>query len=150
MPGTDGANRIQLGRVTALLLSDNKFSLELMLTVVTGLGVGQKYPCASVDGARKILDNLKVDVVIVDCDGTSIDGPDFVRNLRADRQSKCSAVPVIMVTPAINAIALARVRDSGADGILAKPYAPASMQKWLSVLLKDRERPSGILKAQTG
>lgn len=141
---------MQLGRVTVLLLSDNSFSLELMLTVVTGLGVGQKYPCTSVEGARKILDNLKVDVVILDCDGTSIDGPDFVRNLRADRHSKCSAVPVIMVTPAINAIALARVRDSGADGILAKPYAPASMLKWLSVLLKDRERPSGILKAQTG
>lgn len=150
MPGTVGANRIQLGHVTALLLSDNKFSLELMLTVLTGLGVGQKYPCTSVEGARKILDNLKVDVVIVDCDGTSIDGPDFTRNLRADRQSKCFAVPVIMVTPAINAMVLARVRDSGADGILAKPYAPAGMLKWLGVLLKDRERSSGSLNAETG
>jgi CheY-like chemotaxis protein len=150
MAGIEQTSRLRLGGVTALMLSDNQFSLELMSTMLTGLGVGQKYRCTESDGAIKILSNLHVDVVIVDCDGSGIDGPDFVRNWRAGKTSKSSDLPVIMITPAINAIELARVRDSGADGILAKPYAPASMLRWLGVLLYGRQRPSSASRARAG
>jgi CheY-like chemotaxis protein len=66
---------------------------------------------------------------------------DFLSRLREN--PRFVHLPVVVITPAANEVALERVLHLGGDGVLGKPITPDVLQKVIAEALKRRRAMAG-------
>jgi CheY-like chemotaxis protein len=89
---------VALERVRFLVVDDNLHVLNIVKTVLRGLGAVHLFDARTPGDALEHLRNDAIDIVILDYMLGDEDGVEFLRRLRTDPKSPTPFVPVIMLT----------------------------------------------------
>jgi CheY-like chemotaxis protein len=93
--------------------------VELALGLVDGLEVRV---CESGERALQLLPDITPDLVLLDVMMPGTDGPSTLQRMRAD--PRFANIPVVFVTAKAMPGEVARFRELGAVGVIAKPFDP--------------------------
>ena len=93
----------------------------------------------STDEARKILSNLKVDIVFLDIDMPELNGLDATRQIRElEARAGSSRVPILALTANARKEDIAECRAAGMDGHLSKPFDRQDLDESIAKLVSSR------------
>jgi CheY-like chemotaxis protein len=116
--------RLNLERLTVLLIDDNQMSLDILGQVVSGFGVRQIIKCENAEMAKQVVNKHPLDLVITDDQMAGVDGYQFVEWLRREAGPPNAYIPSIIVTGHSRLSHVKRARDCGAHFLVAKPITP--------------------------
>ena len=106
--------------------------VHLALGMVKDLDV---QTCDSGAGALVLMRANKTDLVLLDAMMPGMDGPTTLSRMRAD--PALAGIPVIFLTAKAMPQEIARFRDLGAAGIIAKPFDPMLLGQQVISLWED-------------
>jgi DNA-binding response OmpR family regulator len=101
--------------VAAVLIIDDADSIRLLCRINLEIDGHTVFDAASVEAARRVLEQEAIDVVLLDVHVGPADGRDLLRELRRSHPD----IRVAMLTGSANSES---VRGAGADAMLAKPF----------------------------
>ena len=116
--------KIDLERITFLLVDDNSQLLQMMSQVVTGFGARKIIKCGSAAKARAALSSTLVDFIVTDAQMPEEDGFEFTNWVRRVGAEAHRHVPIVIVTGHTPRRDVVRARDCGAHYVVTKPLAP--------------------------
>jgi CheY-like chemotaxis protein len=116
--------KLNLERVSTLLVDDNPQSLDILTQVVNGFGVRNLSRVLSGEEARDHLKRQQVDLLITDAQMPGMDGYDLITWLRREGGEPNRFIPVIIVTGHTRQSDVLKGRDCGANYIITKPISP--------------------------
>jgi CheY-like chemotaxis protein len=117
-------DRINLDRLSFLLIDDNMQALDILGQVVSGFGVRGMHKCQTVREAKEIAARQEIDFVITDVRMPGEDGFAFMKWLRLVATEPNRHAPAVMVTGDTSSAVVRQARDCGAHFIIAKPITP--------------------------
>jgi len=118
------STRINLEKVSVLIVDDSAPSLDLLAQVVSGFGVKTLQRAESAKVAQVQLRERTFDLVISATNMTGVDGYELVKWLRLGALEANRYVPVILVSGHTPPSQVFKARDSGANFTVAKPITP--------------------------
>jgi len=118
------STRINLEKVSVLIVDDSAPSLDLLAQVVTGFGVKTLQRAESAKVAQVQLRERIFDLVISAINMAGVDGYELVKWLRLGALEANRYVPVILVSGHTPPSQVFKARDSGANFTVAKPITP--------------------------
>jgi len=118
------SDKINLAKITFLLVDDNPQSLEILSQVIVGFGVNKIIKCTSASAARAVLQQEVVDFILTDAQMPGEDGYQFIEWVRRHGGDANRFVPAIIITGHTRISQVAHGRDCGAHFIIAKPITP--------------------------
>ncbi|MDH4384482.1 MAG: response regulator [Caulobacter sp.] len=121
------SSRINLEKISVMLVDDNQQSLDLLCQIVTGFGVKRLMRFSSPHEAQENLRRHTVDLIISDAHMPAMDGYELTRWLRREGPDPTRFVPVIIVTGHTRESEVMKARDSGVSFTVAKPLTPKIM-----------------------
>jgi two-component system, chemotaxis family, chemotaxis protein CheY len=133
-----------LADLTVLVVDDDRFTRSLIVAMLKKMGIKGAREAEDVGGAFRALSGGGIDVVLCDVQMRQMNGVAFLRHLRAgDVPSEIRtigalidpAIPVIMITGHTSADVVAKARDAGADGFIAKPIRPDILNQQIRAVL---------------
>ena len=101
---------------------DMREATRLSLEIIAGWEV---LTAASGEDALRSAAAARPDAVLLDFRMPGMDGPATLRALRDDPATR--PIPVIMLTAVSQPDELQRLREAGADGVIAKPFEPMEL-----------------------
>ena len=122
-----------------LILDDNIHVLNLVKTMLRGLGAPRVFDARTPAQALEHLRNDEIDIVILDYMLGETDGVEFLRRLRSDPKSPAPFVPVIMLTSHTERRRVEAARDAGANAFCTKPVTAAEILRKVA-LIADHQR----------
>lgn len=131
-------DRVNLERSTLLLVDDNPQALDILGSIVHGLGVREQIKCATALDAVDVVKRRSVDLILIDCAMPEMDGYDFVRWLRRDGPEQVNYTPVIMLVGHAARSSVQKSRDCGASFVIAKPLTPMVLLQRIVWLSRDQ------------
>jgi DNA-binding response OmpR family regulator len=132
--------RINLDRMTFLLIDDNPQALDILAQVVSGFGVRQIIKSESVEMAKQIIEKHPLDFIITDDQMPGVSGYQFIEWLRSEAGPPNNYVPAIVVTGHSRLAQVKRSRDCGAHFMVAKPITPKVLLDRIMWISRD-DRP---------
>lgn len=133
-------DRFSLTHSTVLLVDHKPQSLDMLSSIFHGFGVREQIKCASSDEAVKLVQQRKVDLILIDCSMPGMDGYDFTRWLRRETAPPLRHTPLIMLTGHAAQSKVQKSRDCGASFVVTKPLTPAVLlQRILWLGADERE-----------
>lgn len=133
-------DKLNLERVSCILVDDSQQCLDILGTVCTGFGLRNFTKCQSVDEAKHALTSAVFDLMLTDANMPGESGYDLIAWLRRHGSEANRYIPVIIVTGHTRVSQIARARDCGAHFIVAKPIVPKTILERIFWVAKD-ERP---------
>jgi CheY-like chemotaxis protein len=118
------STRINLEKVSVLIVDDSAPSLDLLAQVVSGFGVKTLQRAESAKVAQVQLRERTFDLVISATNMTGVDGYELIKWLRLGALEANRYVPVILVSGHTPPSQVFKARDSGANFTVAKPITP--------------------------
>jgi len=98
-------------------------------------------------GAMSILEEEKVDLVVLDLMMPGISGPEFCRYLKKDRRTQL--IPILMLTSVQGVENEVAGIASGADEFLIKPLHPAVFRARMRTMLRNKVAIDSLEEAET-
>jgi CheY-like chemotaxis protein len=135
---------VALERVRFLVVDDNLHVLNIVKTVLRGLGAVHLFDARTPGDALEHLRNDAIDIVILDYMLGDEDGVEFLRRLRTDPKSPTPFVPVIMLTAHTEKTRVEAARDAGANAFCSKPVKPADLLKKVAAII---DRPQSFVRS---
>jgi two-component system chemotaxis response regulator CheY len=123
-----------------LLVDDSKTTRLLVQAYL----VGRAYQFVEASNGKEalaVLDQDEFDLIVCDVFMPDMDGPTFVRRLRADPRSKVRRTPVILASSKRDEGLREECLEAGADVFLNKPLASQAFVTNVLELLSDGHRP---------
>lgn len=116
--------RLNLERLTVLVVEANTAEQDLLGQVLKGFGVRSIRRCLDTTDARAVLGAFDIGLIVLD--GSPADGQayEFVQWLRRDAPEARRYLPVIMLNGHVRASQVYRARDCGANFVITKPITP--------------------------
>ncbi len=136
----------QLERLNFLVVDDNRHMRALVKSVLRALGARNIKDATDGADAFKRLRTYAADIIICDWRMSPMDGLDFVRLVRTDKDSPNPLVPVIMLTGHTEAKRVTEARDAGVNEFLAKPISVQQLQLRIRAVM---EHPRSYVRAET-
>jgi CheY-like chemotaxis protein len=96
--------------------------VEMSLALVEDLAV---HTCESGDQALRLAPQLRPDLVLLDVMMPNMDGPTTLKRMREN--AALAGIPVVFMTAKALPQEVARFRDLGAVGVIAKPFDPMKL-----------------------
>ena len=125
MPGQVlSSDRINLERISFLLVDDNQTSLDITGGVVSGFGVRSITKCISVREAKDVIRRGPIDFIIADAQLPVEDGYTFLEWVRREAEEPNRFVPAIIIVGHTKMGDVLKARDCGAHFIVTKPLTP--------------------------
>lgn len=128
---------INLAGAVTMVVDDSPFSLDLTAQALLGFGIQTRFSCQSAPEAIEILQDSKIDLLIVDCEMPGMDGYDMVRWLRRSGLEPNAFVPVIMTASHVRRSRVQSARDCGANFLVTKPFSAASLLERVVWVARD-------------
>lgn len=125
MTGNGPARRLQFRDASVLALDENPLALELLKQVLMGFQMRNLCMVSSVEEAREQAAAKPYDLILLDRETVEIDDADFVKRLRRRAEHPNQTTPVVVISALPAPDAVRRMRDAGADMLVAKPISPA-------------------------
>jgi DNA-binding response OmpR family regulator len=129
--------RLELQKTSTLLVDDSQPSLELMSQMLMGFRVGNIKSCRSAAEAKDYVKKHKFDLIVVDADMPDEDGISLIRNLRFDNTHPNNTSPIILVSGITPVQRIMAGRDAGANIVVKKPIAPATLLRRIEWLARN-------------
>ncbi|MDP3279974.1 MAG: response regulator, partial [Nitrosomonas sp.] len=121
--------------VTILIVED-----ELAIQELIALNLkraGHMVLCAdSAEQAKKMVNNVLPDLVLLDWMLPDMSGIEFARKLR--REDRTKAIPIIMLTARIQESDKIAGLEAGADDYITKPFSPRELLARIKAVLRRR------------
>jgi DNA-binding response OmpR family regulator len=130
--------RINLERVSILLLDDAPEGLDIMNQVFTGFGARNLNRANSVDHARQHVLSNEVDLIVANDELGGANAYDFVSWLRRMEGSINIFTPVIIISGHTRRTNVGKARDCGANFMVAKPISPQVMLERVIWVSRDK------------
>lgn len=126
-----------------LVVDDDRDIRTLLAEYLDGNGF-RTFTASSGSEMRKVLDETRIDLVVLDLTLPGEDGLTICRNLRAQ-----SSLPVIMLTARGEPLDRILGLEMGADDYLAKPFEPRELfARIRSVLRRTNALPPNMISAE--
>jgi len=116
-----------LSRVKFLIVDDNAFSRVMISRILKQFGAANIYEAADGADAMVAVKSFRPDIIITDWMMSPVDGMEFVRWLRDDKDCPAPFTPVIMVSAFSHLKNVMQARDAGINEFLAKPISAKSL-----------------------
>ncbi|MBV6447952.1 phosphate regulon transcriptional regulator PhoB [Nitrosomonas sp.] len=132
--------------VTILVVEDEHAIQELIALNLKK--AGHMVLCADdAEQARKMINNVLPDLVLLDWMLPDISGLEFARKLRHEERTK--AIPIIMLTARIQESDKIAGLEAGADDYVTKPFSPRELLARIKAVLRRRlpEMSDDIIEA---
>jgi len=127
-----------------LLLADDSVTIQRVIELTFANEGVRVLTAADGHAATARLEDSRPDIVLADVGLPGVDG--YVLAERVKRSAALSTVPVLLLTGAFEPIDETRVRASGCDGVLVKPFDPKGLVALVKALLAG-ERPDNLWPA---
>jgi CheY-like chemotaxis protein len=128
-----------LESLRVLLVDDNQHMRAIVMTVLSGVGVGQIRETRDGAEALDALREWPADLAIVDFQMYPLDGVEFTRMVRNAPDSRNPYLPIIMMTGHSERYRVMEARDAGVTEFVAKPLtAKAVLERIHSVIYRPR------------
>jgi CheY-like chemotaxis protein len=125
MPGQVlSSDRINLERISFLLVDDNVTSLDITGGVVAGFGVRSITKAITVREAKDVIRRQAIDFIIADAQLPIEDGYTFLEWVRREAEEPNRFAPAIVLVSHTKLADVLRARDCGAHFIVTKPLTP--------------------------
>jgi CheY-like chemotaxis protein len=126
---------------TVLVVDDDDDIREVTQLALEGVGDLAVRTCSSGAEALEALTDYSPDLILLDVRMPDMDGPSFVDALR--KRSTGSRLPVVFMTASVQVHELARYKEVGVIGVIAKPFDPLELAGRLRQLVEASERDDG-------
>jgi two-component system chemotaxis response regulator CheY len=129
-------------RSAKILIVDDAFSVRKAIrTLLLSMGVTDVHEAADGASGLRAASELDPDVVILDGQMAGMNGPEFVRRLRAPERSAFPNVPIIMLSGHSDQLRVVEAMRLGVHEFLMKPVSVQALHERLaSVLVHPRTR----------
>ncbi|MBS0410476.1 MAG: response regulator [Proteobacteria bacterium] len=114
-------DKLDLERITVMIVDDNAQSVDILAQVMTGFGARNIIRCSGAKEAKDILNGRRVDFILTDAEMPGEDGYELLRWLRRDAKEPNRFTPAILVTGHTRISQVKRARDCGAHLVVSKP-----------------------------
>jgi two-component system chemotaxis response regulator CheY len=130
----------RLAAAKILVVDDEHYMRKVVRTMLLGIGVREVHEAPDGETGLELIRLMNPDVVILDWQMPGMDGPTFVRMVRAPNSFPYPNVPIIMLTGHGDRSRVVQAVKVGADEFLLKPVSVKALQDRVSaVLTKPRE-----------
>lgn len=131
------STRLDLQKANVLLVDDSPQSLELLSHILTGFRVRSLKPCRSAKEARELLPRQSFDLLLIDADMPVEDGISLTQEVRREAKHPNQTAPIVLVSGFTPKHRVLLARDAGANLVVRKPIAPATLLGRIEWLAKD-------------
>ena len=135
-----------LEKIRFLVVDDNVHALNLVKTMLRGLGATQVYDARTPAQALEHLRKEEIDIVILDYMLGETDGVEFLRRLRTDPKSPAPFMPVIMLTAHTERRRVEAARDAGANAFCTKPVTATEILRKVAAII---DQPLQFVRSDT-
>lgn len=134
-----------------LLIENNKMMRRLVRDMLVGFGV-KIHNIVETDQVGEALEfvyHKSFDLVITDFFLGDLDGGDFTRHIRSDKDCMNRKIPILLITGSPNHEKVLKALESGIDELLAKPIAPSALY-YRIIAMWNKPRPFVITPNYVG
>lgn len=125
-------------KLSVLVVDDNPHMRSLLRALLNCAGVQQVSEAADGTAAIKALADPTIDLVLTDMAMNPMDGVEFTRRVRNERDSPNPFLPIIMITGHAERARVEEARDAGVTEFLAKPLTSQNLYARIAEVV---ERP---------
>jgi two-component system chemotaxis response regulator CheY len=124
-----------MSEVRALIVDDSSVMRKIVERSLRQAGLNALVVIEAGTGAEalEVLRSAKVDLILTDINMPSMDGLEFVRQIRA--QNLARGVPVVMITTESSEEHVKQAIQAGARGYIRKPFTPEQVKERVLPLL---------------
>jgi CheY-like chemotaxis protein len=130
-------DKLNLEKVSCLLVDDSQQCLDILGTVCTGFGLRNFTKCQTVEEAKAALTSTAFDLMLTDANMPRESGYQLIEWLRRYGSEANRYIPVIIVTGHTRVSQIAKARDCGAHYTVAKPIVPKTILERIFWVARD-------------
>jgi two-component system, chemotaxis family, chemotaxis protein CheY len=129
-----------LSVLTAMFVDDSPYMRKLIHDLLILMGLGKVITANDGESGLKLYKEHAPDLLITDGSMEPMDGFEFVRRIRMDKDNPNPFVPIIMLSGHVEMANIEKARDNGVTEYLAKPVSADSlMTRVISVIERPRQ-----------
>lgn len=115
--------------IVCLIVDDDKFSRTFTKTALYQIGIKNTKEASNSKEAAEIIQNYKVDVILLDQQMPEKNGLDLAKEVKSGNLGNNSNIPVIMVTVDTKEKTVLDAKGIGIHEYLVKPISPLALKK---------------------
>ncbi len=131
---------LDLSAIRVLAIDDNMFSRRLVTAALRSLNVLQIAEAENAVDGLSMLKSFMPDLVVVDWVMPDVDGIEFVKQIRGDREGNFRFIPIIMETSYSEIWRVQHARDVGVNEFVVKPFSARTLYTKIKTII-DYPRP---------
>jgi two-component system chemotaxis response regulator CheY len=121
----------------AFVIDDHEFTQDLARRVLAKMGIADTHQYGDASVALAEMPEFKPDLILVDYEMAPMSGVEFVRRVRAARDS-WSRCAILMITGHTSPEHVRQAQAAGVDGFVVKPFSLNSVRARVEKVLKAR------------
>jgi len=126
-----------IAHMSFLVVDDNKHMRALVKSILHSFGTKNVHDAANGAEAYKELKVFPADVIITDWNMAPMNGVEFTRMIRTDKDSPNPFTPIIMLTGHTERHRIMNARDSGVNELLAKPISAKGLYSRICAIIDN-------------
>lgn len=115
--------------IVCLIVDDDKFSRTFIKTALYQIGIKNTKEAGSTEEAAELLQNFKIDVILLDQQMPGKNGLDFAKELKTGSHENAKNIPIIMITVDTKEKTVLDAKNLGIQEYLVKPISPLALKK---------------------
>lgn len=123
--------------VKTLIVEDHPHMRALLRPLLRALLGGEVAEAADGREAMKLLETQAFDLILVDINLPLLGGIELIRRVRSSEASPNRTAPILVISAMATKAMAGAARDAGANGFIAKPISPLSLQRHVTAVLRD-------------
>ena len=126
---------LSLKKISILVVEDLQPMRSLIVSVLDAFGVGTIYEAPNGERGYKMFQKHNPDLVITDWLMEPVDGLEFVKMIRLNKESVNRLVPIIIMTGYSAMERVTKARDLGTTEFLTKPFTGRDLAKRINLIV---------------
>lgn len=120
---------ISWDNINCLVVDDDKFSRTFIKTALYQIGIKNTREAASSEEAYELLNNFKIDIILLDQQMPGRTGIEFAQSLKNSAHKSLNNIPIIMITVDTKEKTVLDAKQLGIQEYLVKPISPLALKK---------------------
>ena len=126
-----------IAHLSFLVVDDNKHMRALVKSILHSFGTKNVHDASNGAEAYKELKVFPADIIITDWNMAPMNGVEFTRMIRTDKDSPNPFTPIIMLTGHTERHRIMNARDSGVNELLAKPISAKGLYSRICAIIEN-------------